>query len=213
MHKLYLILFLFTFYSSYAQKTYDDVYQEFEKIKSVKQAIVFQKKDTTINCGIYALKPLTDTTQFNPDLLQFKIGDVLEFISSDSIYTVHLKLISANRATNYRVSYIYLNNEKLTLEEIQELRTTIKKRLDTGESFENLAKEYSMDGNAERGGDLGWFQKGQMVKPFEKAVISHKKNDIYFVDVPESKWYYVVKNTFEPIQNETINYMMIWFNR
>jgi len=44
--------------------------------------------------------------------------------------------------------------------------------------FERLAKEYSKDpGSAQKGGDLGWFGRGMMVKPFEEAVFSLKQGD------------------------------------
>lgn len=45
----------------------------------------------------------------------------------------------------------------------------IKKKLDDGEKFEDLAKEFSIDGSAETGGDLGYFSAGNMVKEFEDA--------------------------------------------
>lgn len=48
------------------------------------------------------------------------------------------------------------------------------KRLDAGEDFEELAKETSTDGSASLGGDLGYFTKGQMVKPFEEAAFALK---------------------------------------
>lgn len=39
-----------------------------------------------------------------------------------------------------------------------------------GKPFDELAREYSKDpGSAQKGGDLGWFTKGRMVKPFEEA--------------------------------------------
>lgn len=45
--------------------------------------------------------------------------------------------------------------------------------------FAKLAKQYSQDpGSAEKGGDLDWFGRGMMVKPFEEAVFSLKENDI-----------------------------------
>jgi peptidyl-prolyl cis-trans isomerase C len=43
-------------------------------------------------------------------------------------------------------------------------------QLDKGASFEQLAKDNSKDGSSAEGGDLGWFNPGQMVKPFSDAV-------------------------------------------
>lgn len=55
----------------------------------------------------------------------------------------------------------------------------VKQKLDKGEKFEDLAKEYSQDpGSVEKGGDLGWFGAGEMVPEFEKATYALKKNEI-----------------------------------
>ena len=43
-------------------------------------------------------------------------------------------------------------------------------KLDKGGNFEQLAKDNSKDGSATEGGDLGWFNPNQMVKPFSDAV-------------------------------------------
>lgn len=49
----------------------------------------------------------------------------------------------------------------------------IKELLDEGEDFAEVAEEYSQDeGSASKGGDLGWFGKGDMVEPFEKTAFS-----------------------------------------
>jgi parvulin-like peptidyl-prolyl isomerase len=50
--------------------------------------------------------------------------------------------------------------------------------LDQGASFEELAREFSEDENAENGGDLGFFSRGTMVKPFEDAAFSARAGDI-----------------------------------
>lgn len=50
---------------------------------------------------------------------------------------------------------------------IEEANDVLEK-LNSGESFEDLAKEFSLDtSNAANGGDLGYFGKGAMVQPFE----------------------------------------------
>ncbi|MBT7119872.1 MAG: hypothetical protein HN896_08205 [Candidatus Marinimicrobia bacterium] len=63
---------------------------------------------------------------------------------------------------------------------VQKLATAIYERAKEGEEFATLANEYSVDpGNqGTKGGDLGWFGKGQMVKEFEKAAFTAKKGEI-----------------------------------
>ena len=47
-----------------------------------------------------------------------------------------------------------------------------------GKSFEELAKERSICPSGKKGGSLGWFGRGQMVKEFETAAFSGKKGQI-----------------------------------
>lgn len=55
------------------------------------------------------------------------------------------------------------------LVETEETAKEIHQRLLDGEDFAALAAEFSTDGTASNGGDLGWFDKGTMVLPFEEA--------------------------------------------
>ena len=54
----------------------------------------------------------------------------------------------------------------------------IKERLDNGEKFEALARQYSEDSTASSGGDLGWVNPGDTVPQFEKAMNELKDNQI-----------------------------------
>ncbi len=55
----------------------------------------------------------------------------------------------------------------------------IKELLDEGEDFGDLALEYSQDlGSAENFGDLGWFGKGEMVKPFEEVAFTLNEGEV-----------------------------------
>lgn len=51
-------------------------------------------------------------------------------------------------------------------------------RAKAGEDFSALARQFSEDGSAPQGGDLGFFGRGQMVQPFEDAVFSLQKGGI-----------------------------------
>jgi parvulin-like peptidyl-prolyl isomerase len=55
----------------------------------------------------------------------------------------------------------------------------VAKLAKSGADFAELAKRHSKDpGSAERGGDLGWFGKGRMVKSFEDAAFSARPGQI-----------------------------------
>jgi len=51
----------------------------------------------------------------------------------------------------------------------------ILERLNKGEKFANIAKEHSLCPSGKRGGDLGTFTKGKMVKEFETCAFNLQK--------------------------------------
>jgi peptidyl-prolyl cis-trans isomerase C len=69
--------------------------------------------------------------------------------------------------TEYKARHILLKTE-------DEAKTVIA-QLDQGSDFAKLAKEKSTGPSGANGGDLGWFEKGTMVKPFGDAVAKMRK--------------------------------------
>ena len=55
---------------------------------------------------------------------------------------------------------------------------TVLERLKKGEKFANIAKEVSLCPSKKRGGDLGTFGRGKMVKEFEEAAFALQKGQI-----------------------------------
>jgi peptidyl-prolyl cis-trans isomerase C len=54
----------------------------------------------------------------------------------------------------------------------------VKARLDKGETFGEIAKQVSLCSSGKKGGDLGTFGRGQMVKPFEVVAFQLEKGQI-----------------------------------
>ena len=65
--------------------------------------------------------------------------------------------------------------------------------LNDGDDFAELAKSKSTGPSGPSGGDLGWFKRGQMVPPFEKAAFSLNKNEITQRPVQTQFGWHVIK--------------------
>lgn len=64
----------------------------------------------------------------------------------------------------------------------QALADSLKTAIENGSDFATLARLFSTDqGSAIQGGDLGWFGRGQMVRPFEEAAFNNAKNEVTVV--------------------------------
>lgn len=75
-------------------------------------------------------------------------------------------------------------------------------KLNNGEDFAALAKEYSQDGSKEDGGDLGWFNKGDMVKEFEEAAIALEKGKYTTAPVKTQYGYHIILKTDQEAKPE-----------
>ena len=86
------------------------------------------------------------------------------------------------RPEEVRASHILIKidkdaDEKTKLKARKELEG-IEARLLKGEDFAKLAKEFSQGPSSAKGGDLGFFRRGQMVPPFEKAAFALKPGEV-----------------------------------
>ena len=54
----------------------------------------------------------------------------------------------------------------------------VMERLRKNEKFGNVAREFSLCSSRKRGGDLGWFTRGKMIKEFEKAAFALGKGEV-----------------------------------
>ena len=72
---------------------------------------------------------------------------------------------------------------------------TVMQKLKAGEDFAKLAEEYSDDtGSKKKGGDLGFFSRRMMVKPFDEAAFNLKPGEISDI-VKTNFGYHIIKLT------------------
>jgi len=65
------------------------------------------------------------------------------------------------------------------LVETEEQCLEIKQRIENGETFEDMAKEFSKCPSGAQGGDLGTFFQGQMVPEFDAVVFNEELNVVH----------------------------------
>lgn len=123
------------------------------------------------------------------------------------------KYYKENIFGDIRAKHILIEPETLTgmtTEEIadakKEAEKTAKdiiKKLKDGEDFDKLAKEYSDDkSNADKGGDLGWFNTGEMEEEFEDASFELKKGKYTTTPVETSYGYHIIYKIDEKAKPE-----------
>ena len=154
-----------------------------------------------------ALKSQIDTLlQKQPDtLLQAQIiGPLIE----RGKYVIYKVIRTEEGTTEYvRASHILIKAGKRDGKEKEEALEEAKKllrKIQRGESFEDMAKEHGTDGTASLGGDLGWFSRGRMVGKFEDAVYSATKKGLLPEVVETEFGCHLIKVTELPTRQQFI---------
>ena len=90
--------------------------------------------------------------------------------SDEDLHAEYDSAVAGLDKTEYHALHILVKDK--------DLADQLTKKLKAGGKFEDLAKANSIDpGSKVKGGDLGWFAAGRMVKPFADALKSLKKGE------------------------------------
>ena len=82
--------------------------------------------------------------------------------------------------------------DEKTKTEARKKLADVQKKIVAGEDFADLAKKHSQGPSNVKGGDLGYFSKGQMVKPFEDVAFKLEPNEVS--DLVETRFgYHLIK--------------------
>jgi len=173
------------------QKRAQDVLQQlragadFEKL-----AITFSDADEALKGGGLGWRSKDRLPQiFSDAVAKLKAGEITPLIKSPNGFHI-LKVIGKRSAgqtapaaasvqqTHARHILIKVN-QLVTADEARRKLTELKQRLDNkAAKFEDLAKLFSNDLSANKGGDLGWIYPGDTVPEFERAMNALKPGQI-----------------------------------
>ena len=113
-----------------------------------------------------------------------KVGEVSKPVRSPNGFHI-LKLTNKRGGSSSLVvgqtharHILIKTSEVMSDKEAKRKMDGLKERLDNGGKFEVLARQFSEDGSANNGGDLGWVNPGDTVPQFEKAMNELKINEI-----------------------------------
>jgi peptidyl-prolyl cis-trans isomerase C len=138
----------------------EQVFNEF--LNLIVAAQEAEKRDLGDNREVKAAIELQRLMVLSSAVLQ-QIGAEAE-ITDAELEEAYEQFKERAKRTEYKARHI-LVDDKAKAEEI-----IVKLDKADGKGFEDLAKENSLGPTAEKGGDLGWFDARQMVKPFSDAV-------------------------------------------
>jgi peptidyl-prolyl cis-trans isomerase D len=136
------------------------------------------------------------------------IGPVLD---GDTYKVVKVSKIFNDTTFSARAKHILIkwaDDSEASKKEAKEKARNILKDIKGGASFEAKAREFGTDGTASRGGDLGWFSSGQMVKPFQDAVFNASKAGV-LNDVVETDFGYHIIEVTNPKTNKAYNLAIV----
>lgn len=110
------------------------------------------------------------------------VGGMVGPVFADGKYKIYkVAGIKEDSLFQMRASHILFkvdnNDTAATLKKAQDVMAELRKGADFGEK----AAQYGTDGTASRGGDLGWFAEGAMVKEFNDYVKRGNKGDMSIV--------------------------------
>ncbi len=137
-------------------------------------------------------------TKIAKEVFKKKVGKSIK--NRDGVGTTTYTIIADKKIPHYRMNYIFIDGNTMSAIKVENMRKSLRKLLDDDVKFESVARQYSMDYNANRGGDSGWFKEKKTIPEFFKATNRPKllANEIFEVNLPEMNWFYIVKKTYTP---------------
>lgn len=135
--------------------------------------------------------------------LDLQEGDVYGPFTNNGLYTLYkVSAITEDTVSYAKASHIlFKTDEEGSEAQARQQAQDVLSQLRNGANFADLAREYSEDVTASRGGDLGWFPEGRMVQEFEEAIFSRSQAGLIPRLIKTDYGYHIIEVT-EPPTNQ-----------
>jgi parvulin-like peptidyl-prolyl isomerase len=154
--------------------TYDKVDQEIKEIAKRNNINTQQVLDAITGEGLSVseYKDSLKSRLERQSLIESEIISKLR-ISDEDAYSEYLRKKPGSHASvnEYSVAHIFFNPKKGSPQAALKRAEEVLEKLNSGQSFEALAQQYSEDPNFSSGGFLGNFKTGEFLKELEDAVV------------------------------------------
>lgn len=148
-------------------------------------AATYSESNDAMQGGDLGFRPLDSLPQvMSSAIANLKPGQVSDVVRSPSGFHI-VKLIARKGGSalpqiqQTHARHILIKVTEITSEsEARQKINMVHSRLKNGEDFAALAKLYSQDGSAQKGGDLGWLYPGDTVPAFDQAMNALKIGEI-----------------------------------
>ncbi|MBW2739461.1 MAG: peptidylprolyl isomerase [Deltaproteobacteria bacterium] len=182
------------------------------EIKSLKQKFPnnteFEKLLGELNLSESALKLKIEKGIAIQKLIETQVADKIKISDEESKIFYDSNPDRFKQPEQIKASHILIKVEpgadEIKKSEARQKIKNIQQKLNKGENFAALAKEFSEGPSKNNGGDLGYFQRGQMVKPFEDAAFALKTEEVS--DIVETQFGYHIIKVADKTPEKTIAY-------
>ncbi|WP_226389585.1 peptidylprolyl isomerase [Penaeicola halotolerans] len=123
------------------------------------------------------------------------------FINENRFAIYKVSDIYEAEVASARASHILIRTEGLDEAQKAEAKTKIegiRAEINDGLAFATAARQYSEDGSANRGGDLGWFDENTMVEQFTESVFAAKSKGMINRVIETEYGYHLIEVTEVP---------------
>jgi len=163
-----------------ASEWIDRIQGEFESVEEV-APLVNMESDVPYQDRFFMEEEISDSiVDF---VFSAEVGDVYGPYMDEESYRLARLIEVDYRPDSVSARHILLQpDQTTTLDQVKVFADSLKRLIDNGADFAQLARDNSMDGAAQNGGDLGTFAEGQMVTPFSNACFEGKTGDVVMVE-------------------------------